>query len=195
VTAKVRECTDIGCGTSAPEPVSIVASPLTDIPPGVLVRPFMPPELDELPLGAFTIVAGQRARPRHPFGLVATWASWRRWRDLREMRVRLRGRDGVLATLRVGLRSGRVTMSAPGGKARRGTFGRRRTLRAGAVALALRGARVVPGGPRSRMVALRLPLTATRALRGQRIDVEVGAVSVKGRTQAPAWAGSFAVRG
>ncbi len=192
VTAKVRECTDRGCGASAPEPISIVAAPLADVS---LAPPFMGPELDQLPLGAFTIVAGQKARPRHPFGLVATWGSWRRWRDLREMRVRLRGRDGVLATLRVGLRSGRVTMSAPGGRTRRGTFGRRGTLRAGAVALGLRGARVVPGGPRSRLVALRLPLTASRALRGQRIDVDVGAVSVKGRTQAPAWAGSFAVRG
>ena len=70
----------------------------------------------------------------------------------------------------------------------------RGTLRAGAFALAARDARIVPGGPRSRLVALRLPLKLSRALRGQRIDVEVGAVSRTGRTQVPQWAGSFDVK-
>src|SRR5262249_8439912 len=117
-----------------------------------------------------------------------------RWRDLREMRIRLRARNGVVATLRVGLQSGRLVLTAPGGHARRGRAGRRGTVRAGAVALGLRGARIVAGGPRSRPVAVRLPLTLPRALRGQRVDVEVGAVSARGRAQAPRWAGSFRVR-
>jgi hypothetical protein len=173
--------------------VSIVVPPGIDTP-DPLARPFMGPELDALPLGAFAIRSGQKARARRPFALVASWAAWRRWRDLREMRIRLRGRDGVLATLRVGLQNGRLALSAPGGHARRGSAGRRGTVRAGAVALGLRGARIVAGGPRSRLVAVRLPLTLARTLRGQRIDVEVGAVSVRGRTQAPRWAGSFDVR-
>jgi hypothetical protein len=191
VTAKVRECTDRGCGASAPEPVSIVAAPLADVS---LARPFMGPELDQLPLGAFTIRSGQKARARRAFALVASWAAWRRWRDLREMRIRLRSADGVVATLRVGLQSGRLTLSAPGGHARRGRAGRRGMVRAGTVALGLRGAHIVAGGPRSRLVAVRLPLTLARALRGQRIDVEVGAVSRTGRVQAPRWAGSFDVK-
>jgi hypothetical protein len=99
-----------------------------------------------------------------------------------------------LATLRVGLHSGRLVLSQPGGHARQARIGRRGTLRTGALALAPRDTRIVPGGPRSRLVALRLPLKVGRALRGQRIDVEVGAVSRTGRAQAPRWAGSFDVR-
>ena len=193
MTAKVRECTDRGCGTAAPEPVSIVAGP-ADLASDSLARPFMGPELDALPLGAFTILSGQKARAGRPFGLVASWAAWKRWRSLREMQIRLRGRDGVVATVRVGLQNGRLALTSPGGHARRGRAGRRGTVRAGAVALGLRGARIVAGGPRSRLVALRLPLTLARSLRGQRVDVEVGAVSASGRVQAPRWAGSFEVR-
>jgi hypothetical protein len=193
VTAKVRECTDRGCGASAPEPVSIVVPPGIDTP-DPLARPFMGPELDALPLGAFAIRSGVRARAGRPFALVASWAAWKRWRDLRSMQIRFRGRDGVLATVRVGLQDGRIALARPGGHARRGRAGRRGTLRVGAVRLGLRGARIVAGGPRSRLVALRLPLTLARSLRGQRIDVEVGAVARGGRAQAPRWAGSVAVR-
>jgi hypothetical protein len=191
VSVTVRECTDRGCGPTGPTPVSLVAGPAG---PDSIAPPFVGPELDELPLGAFTIQSGQKARAGRPFGLVSEWAAWKRWRDLREMQLRLRGEDGVLGTVRVGLQSGRLVLTQPGKHARRGRAGRRGTLRAGTVALGLRGARIVPGGPRSRLVALRLPLTLSRTLRGQRIDVEVGAVSRTGRTQAPKWAGSFEVR-
>jgi hypothetical protein len=193
VTVTVRECTDRGCGATAPEPVSIVTGLPGDVPDS-LARPFVQKELDDLPLGAFTIQSGLRARAGRPLGLVASWAAWKRWRDLRSMQVRLRGRDGVVATLRVGLQDGRITLSGSGGRTRRGKAGRRATLRAGGVALGLRGARIVAGGPRSRLVALRLPLTLSRSLRGQRVDVEVGAVARGGRVQAPRWTGSFEVR-
>ncbi len=193
VTVTVRECTDRGCGATAPEPVSIVTGLPADVPDS-LARPFVEQERADLPLGAFTIQSGLRARAGRPFGLVASWAAWKRWRDLRSMQIRLRGRDGVLATVRVGLQDGRLELARPGGHARRARVGRRGTVRVGAVALGSRGARIVAGGPRSRLVALRLPLTLARSLRGQRIDVEVGAVARGGRAQAPRWAGSFDVR-
>ena len=47
-----------------------------------------------------------------------SWGTWRRWRDLSELRLRLRDRAGLLATLRVGLHGGRLVLSAPGGHAR-----------------------------------------------------------------------------
>jgi hypothetical protein len=173
VTVKVRECTDRGCGASAPEPVSIVVPPGVDTP-DTLARPFMGPELDALPLGAFTIRSGQKARARRPFALVASWAAWRRWRDLREMRIRLRGRDGVVVTLRVGLQNGRLALTAPGGHARRGHAGRRGTVRAGAVALGLRGAHrrrrpAQPAGRRAAAADARArPARAAHRRRGRR---------------------------
>ena len=148
----------------------------------------------DLPLGVFSMRTGLKARPNRTYGLLLSWGTWRRWRDLSELRLRLRDRAGLLATLRVGLHSGRLVLSAPGGHARHGRIVRTGALRAGALTLAARDARIVPGGPRSRLVALRLPLKLGRALRGQRIDVEVGAVSRTGRTQAPRWAGSFDVK-
>ena len=159
-----------------------------------LDRQFVQQQVLDLPLGVFSMRTGLKARPNRTYGLLLSWGTWRRWRDLSELRLRLRDRAGLLATLRVGLHSGRLVLSAPGGHARHGRIARTGALRAGALTLAARDARIVPGGPRSRLVALRLPLKLGRALRGQRIDVEVGAVSRTGRTQVPRWAGSFDVK-
>ena len=192
VSVTVRECTDRGCGPGKGTAVAQAGGPGAQLE-AALDRTFVQQQMIDFPIGVFSMRAGLKARPDHTYGLLLSWGTWRRWRDLSELRLRLRGRAGLLATLRVGLRSGRLVLSAPGGHARSGRIGHRGALRAGALALAARDARIVPGGPRSRLVALRLPLKASRALRGQRIDVEVGAVTRTGRAQAPRWAGSFDV--
>jgi hypothetical protein len=194
VSVGVRECTDRGCAASRGTAVAAAGGlgagqQLED----ALNRAFVNQQMIDLPVGVFSMRTGLKARPGHTYGLMLAWGTWRRWRDLSELRLRLRGRDGVLANVRVGLQSGRLILSQPGGHARQGRVGRRGTLKAGALALAARDSRIVPGGPRSRLVAVRLPLKLGRALRGQRIDVEVGAVTRTGRAQAPRWTGSFDV--
>jgi hypothetical protein len=193
VSVTVRECTDRGCGPGRGTGVARAGGASAQLQ-DALDRQFVQQQMLDFPIGVFSMRTGLTARPDRTYGLLLSWGTWRRWRDLSELRLRLRGRDGLLATLRVGLHSGRLVLSQPGGHARQARIGRRGTLRTGALALAPRDTRIVPGGPRSRLVALRLPLKVGRALRGQRIDVEVGAVSRTGRAQGPRWAGSFDVR-
>jgi hypothetical protein len=119
---------------------------------------------------------------------------WRHWQDLRKLRLRLVGERGELGTIVVGLRAGRVTVRGPQSRPRRGTIGRRGKLRARRFSLRTRGARIVGGGKRSRLVALELPLTLSRRLRPQRVDVDVAASSRGGRRQGYGPAGSFQVR-
>jgi hypothetical protein len=193
VGVTVRECTDRGCGPGRGTAVAEAGGPGAQLQ-AALDRQFVQQQMIDFPIGIFSMRTGLKARPNRTYGLLLSWGTWRRWRDLSQLRLRLRGRAGLLATLRVALHTGRLVLSAPGGHAREGRIGGRGTLRAGALALAAGDARIVPGGPRSRLVALRLPLKAGRALRGQRIDVEVGAVSRTGRTQVAQWAGSFDVK-
>jgi hypothetical protein len=181
----VRECTDRGCSGAKAGPRVTAGGTLG----AELQRDLVQQQMVSFPVGVFAMRTGIDARVDRTFPLIVSWGTWRNWRDLRELRLELHGRDGRLATLRYALRTGRVTL---GRRTRRA--GRRGTLAAGPVSLQLRGTRLRPGGPASRLVAARLPLRFARALRGQRIDVRIGAVTRTGRTQRPSHAGSFRVR-
>ena len=103
------------------------------------------------------------------------------------------GERGELGTIVVELASGRVTVSGPGTRPRRGKIGRSKTLKASAFALNPRRARIVGRGPRGRLVAVELPLELSKSLRPQRVDVEIDASSRGGKRQSPQPAGSFVV--
>ena len=194
-TITVRECTDRGCGGSGGggaiggSSLSPSAQDLAD----TLNQQQIKDVRGISPLGIFSSQGAGSARRGRTFPLRLAWATWRSWRDLRELRLRLVGRQGDLALVRVQLPSGRVTISSPGARTRRGTIGRRGTLSAGDLALLTRRARLVATGPRSRVVALELPLRLQRRLARGRVDVEVAATG-RGARQDYSIAGSFTVR-
>ena len=130
VSVTVRECTDRGCGPGKGTAVARAGGPGAQLE-AALDRQFVQQQMLDLPLGVFSMRTGLKARPNRTYGLLLSWGTWRRWRDLSELRLRLRDRAGLLATLRVGLHSGRLVLSAPGGHARQGRIARRGALRAG----------------------------------------------------------------
>jgi hypothetical protein len=175
----VRECTDRGC--SAPSKAASAGSGLTlsgQSLQDALDRKSTGILLGDFPLGIFTTLAGRSAKRGATFPLRVAWGTWKSWRDLREMRVRLTGTRDDLGTLRVALPSGKVTYTAPGGKA----------------TLVRRSVRLAAAGSKSRLVALELPLKLSRKLARQRVDVEIAATG-KGKRQDFGWAGSFAISG
>jgi hypothetical protein len=194
-TITVRECTDRGCGGNGGggsiggSSLSASAQELID----ALSQPAIVDLRGIQPVGIFSSQSATARRGR-TLPLRLAWATWRSWRDLRELRLRLVGRQGELALLRIKMPSGRVTVSGLGTRRRRGTIGRRGTLRAGDLALLLRRARLVATGPRSRLVALELPLRLQRRFARGRVDVEVAATARGGVSQDYAVAGSFTVR-
>lgn len=191
----VRECTDRGCG-SASAVVAVRSNGVIEFDASDLQQdPVLNQNQISSPVGLFSTPAGRRARAGRRFPLQVSWGVWRRWRELREMRLRLVGERDELGTITVRLDTGRVIVDGPDTRARRGRLGRRGTLGAGSFALRTRDARIVgSSGRRGRLVAIDLPLTLSRRLRRQRVDVDVAASLRNGRRQDFGPAGSFEVR-
>lgn len=190
----VRECTDRGCGGGSPT-LSVRSNGAIQFDPEDLARRTELQQFQQFsPVGVFATPAGRRARAGRPFRLQLSWGVWRQWKDLRQLRLRMVGERGELGMITVQMGSGRVTVSGPGSRARRGRIGRRGALRARAFALRTHRARIVGAGKRGRLVALELPLALSRTLRRQRVDVDVAASSRGGRHQHFGPAGSFRVR-
>lgn len=190
----VRECTDRGCGSPSPQ-ISVHSVGVIQFDADDLREPELLLLQQSSPVGVFTTPAGRRPRAGTRFPLQISWGVWRHWKELRKLRVRLIGERGELGTILVNLRSGRVAVKGPDSRRRRGRLGRRGTLRTRRFALSTRRARIVGGGKRARLVAVELPLRLSRALRRQRVDVDVAASSKGGKRQAFGPAGSFQVRG
>ncbi len=189
----VRECTDRGCGSASAQ-LNVHSNGAIQFDPEDLETPDLVLQQQFSPVGVFTTPAGRRPRAGQTFPLQISWGVWRQWKDLRKLRLRMIGERGELGTIAVELRSGRVTVSGPGSRTRRGRIGRRAALRARMFALSTRKARIVGGGKRGRLVALELPLELSRRLRPQRVDVDVAASSRGGKKQGFGPAGSFEVR-
>lgn len=185
----VLECTDRGCGVPSAGADVDSDGPLQIIDPSQFSSLIL-----EQPVGIFATPAGRRARAGRAFRLRIAWAAWGHWRDLESVRVRLVGERDDLGSIAIRLASGRVTLEAPGSRARRGKVGRRGTLKAGRLVLRTRKTRITGGGERSRLVTLELPLALSRRLRAQRVDVEVAASTTAGAQQAFGPAGSFDLR-
>jgi len=190
----VRECTDRGCaGKSTSAGTTSGLSPLGAQLVEALNRPSVLELRQARPVGVFTTLAGRTARAGSTFPLRIAWGAWGRWSELKELRVRLLGAQGEVATMRVDLKSKRLTVQAPGSRARKGKIGKRATLSAGRLSLLSRGARLAGSGPKGRLVALELPVRLARALRGQRLDVEIAASTAGGQRQDYGWAGALDV--
>jgi hypothetical protein len=187
-TVDVLECTDRGCGnpSSAADVESNGPVQIGDI------RDFTDLQIQQ-PVGVFTTPAGRRVRAGGKFPLEISWATWSHWRDLSDVRLRLVGERGELGTIRIKMASGRVTVAGPDSRIRRGRIGRRGTLAARRFALRTARATIVGGGDRSRLVELELPLTLSKRLLPQRVDVDIAAAG-RGKQQAFGPAGSFQVR-
>jgi hypothetical protein len=188
----VRECTDRGCAAGS-TPLAVHSTGATEFDPRDLLGPELVSQQQFSPVGVFAIPAGSKPRAGARFPLRVSWGVWRQWKDLRRLRVRLVGERGELATIVVTLGSGRVTVSGPGSRARHGRIGSGKTLSASALTLNPGKSRIVGGGPRGRLVALELPLRLSKALRPQRVDVEIDASSRGGKRQSAQPAGSFLV--
>jgi hypothetical protein len=189
----VRECTDRGCAGSSPL-VSVHSNGAIQFNPDQLLTGDLPLLQRIAPVGVFTTPAGRSARAGKVFRLQLLWGVWRQWKDLRELRLRMVGERNDLGTVVVKLGSGQVAVRSPGSRVRRGRLGRRGVLKARKFALRLRKARLVGSGKRGRLVSLELPLSLSKSLRAQRVDVDAAASSKSGKSQPFGPAGSFRVR-
>jgi hypothetical protein len=189
----VRECSDRGCANGSP-PINVRALGVLQFDPDDFPDGDLPVLQQFSPVGVFTMPAGRKPSVGKVFPLQISWGVWSHWKDLRELRLRMVGERDELGTIVVKLGSGQVTVSGPNSRKRRGKLGARGTLRTKAFSLSTRKARIVGSGPRGRLVALELPLTLAKAVRKQRVDVDVAASARGGKTQDFGPAGSFAVR-
>lgn len=194
---RVRACSDVGCAA----PTAATIEPVTR-PTAGRIGEF---ELDRIQQpapapGTFGLVLGGTLRQPHGrLGSIVV-----RLRDAEGELTRItydHGRDRLtLVTPRPGDERGdgrdrtpqRRTATLARVQRAAGPVGARRALRAGPFRLDLTRSRVTARG---RQIRLRLAIALPRAVRGQRIAVEVAATDRRGRRQPFAPAGALLVRG